>query len=70
MEKDGKREKYLAQCKKMVYGGSVSFKSYWIYIENHILSQKLEKEDYDCYDMWKGRKKVLWKAKKEMVAQC
>ena len=31
----------------MAYGRSASFKSYWICVENQILSQKLEKEDDD-----------------------
>jgi len=47
MGKEGNRVKYLAQCKNTAYGGSASFKSYWICVENQILSQKLEKEDDD-----------------------
>jgi len=47
MGKEGNREKYLAQCMKMAYRGSALFKSYWICVENQILSQESEKEDDD-----------------------
>ena len=32
---------------EMVCAGSVVVKRRWICVENHILSRKLEKEDYD-----------------------
>jgi hypothetical protein len=37
----------LGPVKKMACGGSATIKNCWICVENQILSQKLEKEDYD-----------------------
>jgi hypothetical protein len=46
-------KKHLAQHKQMAYGGSAPLKKWQISVENQILYQKLEKECYDGWGMWK-----------------